>query len=218
MKGFARTTMVVAVALLLARCGKKPNDEVTLTYYVNGTHVATVTDTTYSYEDTLRYLVLGSGDFRTAYDSVATASDDSSWSDGFEATASGEWPSEWVAEGNATAQGNGVIDSLAFSGQKSLQLKGVYGGNDDAVACRDAGLARKVTIDVSVFPTGEGQRGAHPYCAGAMIKVAPTWAYYGRWLFQFSPDDGHLYGINQHDLGTFTPRTWYHLTVVYERP
>jgi len=49
------------------------------------------------------------------------------------------------------------------------------------------------------------------------LNVGPSWTTGARPLVGFHKD-GHIYGPNNEDLGTYQVNTWYHLRVKYEYP
>ena len=189
-------------------------------YYINNVYKGTVTDTVYNYESDLKWVGLHSGDFIAIYDAVViqTQEGDTLWTDDFESYATGSWPTNWIRSGNADAPGNCVIDSLSYSGYKSLQLKGVFGGCWEAIAYRNTSLSKKLIIEFVVNPTGIGIRGCHPHNGASDLTTDPDWTYPGRGLIEFCVDDMHIYGINGVDLGSFSFGQWYKVKIIYTRP
>ena len=200
--------------------GSGGGDKVGLDYYINSIYKGSIKELPLDYESDLRYLSFHSGDFIAVYDDVViqTQEGDTLWTDDFETYEVGSWPSNWVQSGNADAPGNEVIDSLSYSGNKALQLKGSYGGCWESIAYRDVGTSKKLIIEFSIYPTGTGQKGCHSSNGGSGLRTGPDWTTSGKVLIGFNVNDMHIYGPKHLDLGPFSFKQWYRVKIIYSRP
>jgi len=193
---------------------------VSIEYYINGSYRGTYQDTPFTYESNLQYIGLNSGDFITFYDEVAVKDVNGNvlWEDDFESYSTGSWPSNWVQSGNASAPGNGIIDTIAYAGSKCLQLKGSFGGCWEAIAYRQFPQYNALIFEFAVYPTGIGERGCHHHNGASELKTGSDWTYKGRGLIEFNVDSMKVYGPGWLYLGNFNFGEWYEVKIVYKRP
>jgi len=134
------------------------------------------------------------------------------WSDTFDADVVGSFPSGWISSGNSAAS----VDNTSYvSPPNSLQMDGVLGGCDAALAFRQILVAPPFTLQMSVRNGNETLTGCHPLRGTAQINTGSSWTTPGVFLFQFD-SSGNLITYGGPTLTGAPLLDWNTVTIAYE--
>lgn len=140
------------------------------------------------------------------------------WNDDFETYNAGAWPTNWVADGNATNISSNYIDNaISFQGSKSLRLHGVVAGCWGALAYHPVSVNTPFEVEVIVRNGNEGLSGCHPDRAGIGLRQGTSWSNPARTFVVFKNDGTIESGGGSVSLGTYSTLKWYTVRIRYER-
>lgn len=142
----------------------------------------------------------------------------STWSDGFETYSFGSFPSNWVADANASALSTNYVDNeYSNQGNQSLKLYGTIGGCWGALAYRSLQVEEPFNIQIAIKNGNESLSGCHPDRAGLGLRQGTSWNNSSRSLIRFKGDGTIISGGEGVLLGTFNTEEWYLIKVRYEK-
>ena len=138
------------------------------------------------------------------------------WSDGFESYSAGSFPSSnWSISGNTDIQ---VTNTVRETGNNSLDLYGIIGGNWAALAHRQYNPSNELLIEVSVNNGSESISGIHNFRGEVQLNTGPSWTTPVVSLLMFG-DNGNIYaGPNATSpiLSSYLSGTWYDVQMLYQ--
>ena len=144
---------------------------------------------------------------------------ESGWTDNFENYTAGTFPSNWVADGNATDISTNYVDNThSYEGLSSLKLFGVIGYCWGALAYRPISVNAPFEVELAVKNGDESTSGCHPNRAGIGLREGTSWVNPSRSFINFNKDGSIQSGGGNVDLGTYSTLTWYTVKILYERP
>lgn len=145
-------------------------------------------------------------------------SDELIWEDGFENYASGTFPSNWLADANATNLSKNKTDnSTQKEGTNSLKLFGTLGGCWGALAYRSISVSPPYYITFDVKNGTEQLSGCHPDRASIALRKGTSWSNPSRSLVDFK-NDGKIYANGGDLLASYSANTWINVIIKYELP
>jgi hypothetical protein len=140
------------------------------------------------------------------------------WEDGFESYTSGTFPSNWVADANATnLSKNFVNNNVKKEGENSLQLFGSLGACWGALAYRSISVSPPYFISFDVKNGTEQLSGCHPDRASIALRNGTSWSNPARSLVDFK-NDGKIYANGSDFLDSYSTDTWINVIIKYELP
>ncbi|SHI57753.1 Por secretion system C-terminal sorting domain-containing protein [Tangfeifania diversioriginum] len=140
------------------------------------------------------------------------------WEDEFENYTSGTFPSNWVADANATNTSKNYTDnSIQKEGANSLKLFGTLGGCWGALAYHSLSVSPPYYISIDVKNGTEQLSGCHPDRASIALRKGTSWSNPARSLVDFK-GDGKIYANGSDLLESYSTNTWINVIVKYELP
>jgi hypothetical protein len=140
------------------------------------------------------------------------------WEDGFENYTSGTFPSNWVADANATNSSKNYTDnSTQKDGTNSLKLFGTLGGCWGALAYRSISVSPPYYISIDVKNGTEQLSGCHPDRTSIALRKGTSWSNPARSLVDFK-NDGKIYANGGDLLTSYSTNTWINVIIKYELP
>lgn len=138
------------------------------------------------------------------------------WEDGFEDYTPGTFPSNWVADANATnLSKNFVNNNVKKEGENSLQLFGSLGACWGALAYRSISVSPPYYISFDVKNGTEQLSGCHPDRASIALRKGTSWSNPARSLVDFK-NDGKIYANGSDLLDSYSTDTWINVIIKYE--
>jgi PKD repeat protein len=140
------------------------------------------------------------------------------WPDGFETYFTDSFPSNWVADGNATDILTNFVDNeYSNQGNQSLKLYGTIGGCLGALAYKPIFINESFEIEVAVRNGNESLSGCHPDRAYIGLRKGENWSNPGRAFVLFKGDGTIESGGKTISLGSYSELTWDTVKVKYAR-
>jgi TonB family protein len=139
------------------------------------------------------------------------------WTETFESSATGSWPSLWISDANAADGAQNYVDNAAsYAGGQSLRLFGAPDGCWSAITYRSMTVAPPFYLEVAIRNGNEIQTGCHLYRGLLQLRQCCTSTNPARQLLVFRRD-GTVEAPDGETLATFAPLAWYTVRIKYER-
>lgn len=141
---------------------------------------------------------------------------DHSWHTNFEEYPINTFPTDWIADGNATNSSYGFVDnSNSSSGLNSFKLFGRTGACWAAIAFKQFELDPPFSISLDVKTGDESVSGCHPDRAHVGIAKGASWRVPGaRSLINFLKEGTIKVGTDT--IRSYATNVWYNVLIKYE--